>query len=506
MKSDLKLIDIPENKTIALQKQRSHEQSLDFNASAFQEQNRLVLDITYMFDSPETTHLSRADVEVLIPRVLKAQQMLLNDEGDIQDGSIPMTGWRDLPERIPPAHLAELITMAHELTDRIDAFVSLGIGGSYLGLEATFKALTHQYFNQLDREDRGGAPEIYFLGQNTDPDYLRDTLDVLAHKRVGLNVISKSGTTLETAVAFRIMEQLLAKNFGKKTKDLVLVTTDRAKGALKRLASQKGYRTLIVPENIGGRFSVLSDVGLFGLAMAKIDIAEFVAGFRHMRRITLVDEFWQNPALVHAAVRYAAWQKGKKVEVVATNSTALYGVARWMEQLFPESEGQAGHGLWVSPGLYSEKLHANGQMVQAGERNLMETFLYLKESDNTLVVPPDNDNFDGLNYLALKHTDLNQINRQVIEGPAYAHFRGGVPNLSVEIPRRNAFNLGQLYYLLEKSVAISGYLFGHNPFIQPGVEAYKTALFALLGRPEYEDQADRMKAEQQKLTRIRIHA
>ncbi|RPI74529.1 MAG: hypothetical protein EHM45_18595, partial [Desulfobacteraceae bacterium] len=352
MKRVLELIDIPENKTIALQKQRSQEPNNDFHSDVFKEQNRLVLDVTYLFDSPEPTHLSRADIEVLIPRVLKAHQMLLNDEGDVRDGSIAMTGWRDLPEQISPEHLAELKNMAQELTDRIDVFVSLGIGGSYLGLEATFKALTHQYFNQLSREDRGGAPEIYFLGQNTDPDYFRDTLDMLARKRIGLNVISKSGTTLETAVAFRIVAQLVERNFGKKTKDLILVTTDRSKGALKSLAVQKEYRTLIVPENIGGRFSILTDVGLFGLAMAKIDIAEFTAGFRHMRQVTLSDEFWHNPALVHAAVRYAAWQKGKKIEVVATNATALYGVARWMEQLFPESEGQAGHGLWVSPGFF----------------------------------------------------------------------------------------------------------------------------------------------------------
>jgi glucose-6-phosphate isomerase len=506
MKQVLELINIPENKTIVLQRSRGEGQRTDFTSPSFKEANRLVMDLTYMFDSSEPTHLSRQDVEALIPRVLQAHRMLLNDEGDIREGTLPMTGWQNLPEQISPEHLTELKTLARELTAKIDAFVSLGIGGSYLGLEATFKALTHQYFNQLSREDRGGAPEIYFLGQNMDPDYFRDTLDMLMHKRVGLNVISKSGTTLETAVAFRITEQLLEQNFGQKAKEMILVTTDRTKGALKNLAIQKGYRTLVIPENIGGRFSILTDVGLFGLAMAEIDIEEFVAGFRNMRCLTLIEEFWQNPALVHAAVRYAAWQKGKKIEVVATNSTALYGLARWMEQLFPESEGQAGHGLWVSPGLYSEKLHANGQMVQEGERNLIETFLYLKEHDNLLTIPLSKDDFDGLNYLAEKKMDLNQINHQVIEGPAYAHFQGGVPNMTIEIPKRNAYNLGQLYYLMEKSVALSGYLFGHNPFVQPGVEAYKTALFALLGRPGSQEKAARMQADLQKLQRTRIHA
>jgi glucose-6-phosphate isomerase len=239
----------------------------------------------------------------------------------------------------------------------------------------------------------------------------------------------------------------------------------------------------VVPDNIGGRFSVLSDVGLFGLAVAGIDIYEFVAGFGQMKQRTDGDDFWSNPAMVHAAVRHLAQQKGKKVEVVATNSTAIYEIARWMEQLFPESEGHNGHGMWVSPSMYSEKLHANGQMVQDGERNILETFLRLRESDNTVGIPGDPDNLDGLNYLSAAGRDMNFVNWLVIDGPAYAHFCGGTPNMTIDIPRRNAFNIGQLYYLMERSVALSGYLTGHNPFIQPGVEAYKKAMFALAGKP-----------------------
>jgi glucose-6-phosphate isomerase len=411
-----------------------------------------------------------------------------------------------LPDELDPARLDEIIQAADELTGKMDAFVSLGIGGSYLGLEATFKALTHTYFNQLPREKRGGAPEIYFLGQNMDPDYFRDTLDALEGKRVGINVISKSGTTTETAIAFRIMQQLLEKNWKDRASQLIYVTTDRVKGALRKLSEKKGYRSFVVPDDIGGRFSVLSDVGLVGLAMAKIDIREFVAGFRNMRRIVTTRDFWGNPALVHAAVRQAAWEKGKKIEVVAANSNALTYVARWMEQLFPESEGHKGHGLWVSPSFYSEKLHANGQMVQQGERNILETFLLLRKHDNEMKIPHSDQDLDGLNFLSERGLNMNFVNRKVIEGPAYAHYIGGVPNMTVEIPERNAYNLGQIYYLMETSVAVSGALLGHNPFVQPGVEAYKTAMFALIGKPGFEDRAAAMKENLEKMERTKIDA
>ena len=296
----------------------------------------------------------------------------------------------------------------------------------------------------------------------------------------------------------------MEKNWGERSGQLTFVTTDKVKGALRRLADRKGYRSFVIPDNIGGRFSVLTDVGLVGLAMANIDIEEFVAGFKNMMEIALQDDFWKNPSLAHAALRYAAWIKGKKIEVVATNAVSLYTVARWMEQLFPESEGQEGHGLWVSPSLYSEKLHANGQMVQQGERNIVETFLLLGEHDNRIQIPRTDNNLDGLDFVVEKGLDMNFINRMVVEGPAYAHYKGGVPNMTIEIPRRNAFNLGQLYYMMEKSVAISGYLLGHNPFIQPGVEAYKKAMFALIEKPGFEEDARNIKNEVEKIERIRI--
>jgi glucose-6-phosphate isomerase len=306
---------------------------------------------------------------------------------------------------------------------------------------------------------------------------------LLRGKRIGVNVISKSGTTTETAIAFRLMRNLLENNLGRNAAEFIIATTDRNRGALRQLADSKDYKSFMVPDNIGGRFSILSDVGLVGLAVAGINIYEFTAGFRHMKALTETDDFWTNPAMIHAAIRHLAYTRGKKIEVVATNSTALYQVLRWMEQLFPESEGHNGYGLWVSPSLYSEKLHANGQMVQDGERNLIETLIKLRRPNHNIEIPYDNENLDGLNYLPDNNRDLNFVNQLVIDGPAYAHFRGGVPNMIFEIPRRNAFNLGQFYYLMERSVALTGYLAGHNPFIQPGVEDYKKAIFALAGKP-----------------------
>lgn len=455
--------------------------------SRFIQNNQLSLDISYIINpSNEIPFISRDELETFAPEVITPHTMLKNGEGDCKDGDMPMLGWQSLPDEITIDHLDEITSVTGQLANKIDAFVSLGIGGSYLGIEATFKALSHTWFNQLSREQRGNFPEVYFLGQNTDPDFFADTLDLLKGKRVGLNVISKSGTTTETAIAFRILRAMLEKKNGAKAADYIIATTDKNKGALRELTTQKNYTSFIVPDNVGGRFSVLTDVGLVGLAMAGVNIYEFVAGFRHMKQRTDSDDFWTNPALVHAAIRHLAHRKGKKIEVVATNSSAIYQLTRWMEQLFPESEGHRGFGMWVSPSMYSEKLHANGQMVQDGERNIIETFLKLQECNTTVAIPSDPDNLDNLNYLTDAGRTMNDVNTLVIDGPAYAHFRGGVPNLTLTIPRRNAFNIGQFYYLMERSVALSGYLAGHNPFIQPGVEAYKKAMFALAGKPGHE--------------------
>ena len=497
------LTSLENNGTIA--RQRNKENERWWEDARLAAQDRLTLDLTHLFEAPGDPHpMTRADLDAMAEEAQAAHRDLLAGRGDVKDGEVTMLGWQDLPDRITGEHLDHIQQVVSELSGRIDAYVSLGIGGSYLGIEATIKALTHTHFNSLSRDERGGAPELYFLGQNMDPDFFRDTLDRLRDKRVGVNVISKSGTTTETAIAFRILRRLLEQTHGAGARELILATTDARKGALRTLAEELGLRSFVVPDDIGGRFSVLSDVGLVGIAMAGIDIREFVAGFAAMKRRTDGEELWENPAMVHAAVRTLAFRKGKKLEVVATNSAALSHVARYMEQLFPESEGHGGKGLWVSPSMYSEKLHANGQMVQQGERNILETFLRLGRHDSTVPVPHDPQNLDGLNYLPEAGRDMAFINGLVVDGPSYAHFQGGVPNMTVNVPRRNAHCLGQLYYMMERSVAISGTMLGHNPFIQPGVVDYKKAIFALAGKPGHEQEAERMKQEMASRERVLI--
>lgn len=489
MYQGFKIDKVGENRTVLKQQGKWISDRLDQNA-------RIKIDISNIFDSPaDSNPITREHIEKLAESVVEQHRKLKAGRGDCLDNGIPMLGWQSLPEEISDERLRRIQDAADELAEKIDAYISLGIGGSYLGIEAVGKALTHTYWNQLTRDERGGRPEVYFLGQNLDPDFLRDTLDALRGKRVGINVISKSGTTTETAVVFRLMRNLLENQIGARASDYIIATTDKEKGALRQLAEDKGYRTFDVPDNIGGRFSVLSDVGLLGLAVMGLDIISFVDGFKDMKRITDTDDFLNNPAMVHAAVRHSACANGKKVEVIASNSAAIYHIGRWMEQLFPESEGHKGKGLWISPSLYTEKLHANGQMVQEGERNILETFLLLEEHDNTIEIPPDADNRDGLNFLPDGGKNLNELNRLAMVGTAYAHYLGGAPNMTIHIPARNEYYIGQLLFMMERSVAISGYLLGHNPFIQPGVESYKKAMFALAGKPGYEKEGEKIREE-----------
>ena len=492
MSKGLNISKLGENTTIVKQKGGKYPPS-----------EPLTLDLTYLFDAPHDPNpISPADFDNLAPVIIENHRRLLNGEGDCRDKKISMLGWLNFAEEISEQHIIDIYETAGNLADRIDAFVSLGIGGSYLGIEATFKALSHQYWNQLELNERGGFPEIYFLGQNMDPDYLRDTLDMLRGKRIALNVISKSGTTTETAIAFRILRSLLENLLGDEASEYIIATTDPDKGALRKLAEEKGYKTFVVPSNIGGRFSVVTDVGLFSLAMSGIDLDSFLDGFRDMKKRTDSDDFWKNPAMLHSAARHLAYSKGKKVEVVASNSAYLYHTARWMEQLFPESEGHNGKGMWVSPSLYSEKLHANGQMVQQGERNILETFLNLQNFDNIMHIPKLDNDLDGLNYLPENDKTLNDLNRLAIAGPAYAHYKGGVPNMTINIPERSSYHIGGLYMMLERSVALSGYLLGHNPFIQPGVEDYKKAIFALAGKPGFVKEGKKIQSEISKIKKI----
>jgi glucose-6-phosphate isomerase len=465
--------------------------------------DRITLDISLMFGRIPGWELKEKDLANLIPMVEEAHKRLHKREGDILDKGIPMTGWLDLPFSLEEEHLLKITEHAKELSKKIDAFVSVGIGGSYLGIEATIMCLKGTHYNQaLIRE---GLPEIYFLGTNMDPDYYREILAILKDKRVAIHVISKSGTTLETAVAFRVLRRLLKEEWGRGYKDYLVISTDRQKGALRAMANALGFKTYDIPEDVGGRFSVLTDPLLFSIAMAGIDLVSFWKGFRSMAELLEVPDFYGNMSMAHALLRYVAWQKGKAIEVVATNSCHLYPVARWMEQLFPESEGHKGKGLWVSPSLYTEKLHANGQMVQEGPRNMIETFLVLQKHSSEIEIPKEEEDLDGLNFLCERGTAyMGHINRTAIEATAIAHYQGGVPSMSLYIPERTPYFIGQLYFLMEKSVALSGYLLGHNPFVQPGVEAYKKNMYALLGKPGTEGLVKELEKLKNTLSRVII--
>lgn len=456
---------------------------------------KISLDVTLMFGQLPGWDLKKQDLTPFIPLVEDAHRRLMNDEGDIFDNGIPMTGWLKLPFRLTESHLYAIMEHARAFGESIDAFVSIGIGGSYLGIEATISALKSRHYNQLDRAQRDNCPEIYFLGNNMDPDYFSDTINILKGKKVGIHVISKSGTTLETALAFRLIRKFLLDIGVEDLKSSVVVSTDRERGGLRRLATELGLKTYEIPEDIGGRFSVLTDPLLFSIAMAGIDLVEFWHGFKTMAELTSTHSFWDNMAMVHSLLRYIAHEKGKAIEVVATNSYYLLSIAKWMEQLFPESEGHEGKGLWLSPSLYTEKLHANGQMVQQGRRNLVETFLVLQNYDSKLEISPEERDIDGLNFLVERGIpELGMINNKAIEATAIAHYQGGVPNMTFYFPERRPFFLGQFYFLMEKSVALSGLLLGHNPFIQPGVEAYKRNMYALLGKPGTEEQIKEMQS------------
>ncbi|RKY35572.1 MAG: glucose-6-phosphate isomerase [Candidatus Omnitrophota bacterium] len=386
-------------------------------------------------------------------------------------------GWLDLPDLVHSSLLKSIERTAMQVRKNCDVFLSLGIGGSYLGARAGIEFLKPAFFNEFSTH----KPKIYFAGHNLSADYLTDLLKLIKGKKVVVNVISKSGTTTETAVAFRIIKQCLEKFYGNKNiKDKIICTTDKKKGALRKLAEQEGYKSFVIADDIGGRFSVLSPVGLFPLAVAGIDISELLKGAAACRKQTESLDLNKNTAYKYAAIRHILYAKGKKIEILANFHPAVHFVGEWWKQLFGESEGKNHKGIFPACCDFSTDLHSLGQMIQEGERNLFETFLLIKNSTNKMQIPQLKDDLDGLNYLAGRTIDY--INQKAYEGTASAHYEGGVPNMSLIVPERSAFYLGELFYFFEKAVAVSGLLLGVNPFNQPGVEAYKKKMFKLLGK------------------------
>lgn len=401
-------------------------------------------------------------------------------------------GWLNLPSSTTAEHLADIEATAKILIDNCEVVVVVGIGGSYLGAKAVIDALSNS-FDWLQTERK--YPAIVYAGQNIGEDYLCELQSFLKTKKFGIISISKSGTTTEPALAFRLLKSQLEAQQGKEAaKKLIVAITDKARGALRTLATQEGYKTFVIEDNIGGRYSFLTPVGLLPIAAAGFDIKQLVAGAADMEKIAGLDTpFAENPAAIYAATRNELYKSGKKIEILVNFHPKLHFVAEWWKQLYGESEGKENKGIFPAAVDFTTDLHSMGQWIQEGERTIFETVISVKEPNHTVTVPSDDANLDGLNFLSGKRVD--EVNKMAELGTMLAHVDGGVPNIKIELPKLDEYNLGQLLYFFEKACGISGYVLGVNPFDQPGVEAYKKNMFALLEKPGYEAESKAIKAK-----------
>ncbi len=431
--------------------------------------------------------VSKEEVFALEGKANQGIEMLHKGTGKGND----FLGWLNLPTEIDEAHLTDLEAAAQQLKERCEIVVVIGIGGSYLGAKAVLEALSDS-FEFLRSEHKN--PLVLFAGHNIGEDYLYELQTLLKNKSFGIVVISKSGTTTEPAIAFRLLKEQLEAQVGKaEAKHRIVAITDAKKGALRKLADTEGYKTFVIADNIGGRFSVLSPVGLLPIAVAGFDIRALVAGAVEMEKACGEDvPFAENPAALYAATRNALYQKGKKIEILANFNHKLHYLAEWWKQLYGESEGKDKLGIFPASVDFTTDLHSMGQWIQDGERTIFETVLSVGSMKHTVTIPSDQDNLDGLNFLAGKRVD--EVNQMAQLGTQIAHIDGGVPNLKIEIPELSERYLGQLIYFFEKACGISGYILGVNPFNQPGVEDYKRNMFALLNKPGYEEESKAIQA------------
>jgi glucose-6-phosphate isomerase len=392
-------------------------------------------------------------------------------------------GWLDLPIKYDKAEFRRIKAAAKRIQGQSEVLIVIGIGGSYLGAKAAIEFCAHTFYNCLPKNKRN-TPEIYFAGTNISGTYMQHLLDVIGDRDFSVNVISKSGTTTEPAIAFRILKKKLEAKYGKSgAKDRIYATTDKEKGALKQLSNTEGYETFIVPDDVGGRFSVLTAVGLLPIAAAGIDIDELMQGaaegFRDFK-----SHFKENACYQYAAVRTALHRKGKDIEMLINYEPRLHYVAEWWKQLYGESEGKDGKGIFPASADFSTDLHSLGQYIQDGKRHLFETLIQIEKPERDITLEKELNDLDGLNFLAGKTMDF--VNKKAAQGTILAHTDGGVPNLIITLPEATPQHLGYLFFFFEKACAISGYMLGVNPFDQPGVEAYKSNMFALLRKPGFE--------------------
>ena len=421
------------------------------------------------------------ELKQIKPYVELANEVLTSESGAGSD----FLGWVDLPENYDKDEFARIKKAAEKIKNDSEVLIVIGIGGSYLGAKAAIEFLSHSFYNNLPKDKRK-TPEIYFAGTNMSGVYLQHLIEVVGDRDFSVNVISKSGTTTEPAIAFRVFKKMLEEKYGKEeAAKRIYATTDKEKGALKTLAAAEGYETFVVPDNVGGRFSVLTAVGLLPIAAAGINIDELMAGAKDAMNDFANKNMDENQALQYAAVRNILHRKGKDLELMVNYEPRVHYLAEWWKQLFGESEGKDGKGLYPTSADFSADLHSLGQYIQEGKRLFFETVVSIGKPEVEFVIESDKDNLDGLNFIAGK--TLDYVNKKATDGVILAHIDGDVPNLGVNIPEATPYHLGYTFYFFEKACGVSGYLLGVNPFDQPGVEAYKKNMFALLGKPGYEE-------------------
>lgn len=421
-------------------------------------------------------HVSGEEIARFQGEVLKIHEAM---EAGKSKGS-DFLGWLHLPTSITDKVIKEINETARNVNDMTDDFISIGIGGSYLGAKAAVEFANHSFSNLLPRKERN-SPKIYFAGQNISSDYLADLFDVIEEKDICLNVISKSGTTTEPAIAFRLLKEKMEKRYGKKeARKRIIATTDGRQGALRKLAEEEGYKTFIIPDDVGGRYSVLTPVGLLPVAVAGIDIGKLVSGAVEAEKSSADTRLENNLSYRYAVIRNILYGKGKSIEILSSFHPSLHYVGEWWKQLAGESEGKEGKGIYPASVDLTTDLHSMGQWIQEGNRIIFETFLTIEKSNRNVAIPKVDDDLDGLNYIAGKSLDF--VNDKAYRGTAMAHRDGGVPNMTVTLKDRSPETLGQLFYFFERAVAMTGYLMDINPFDQPGVEFYKKNMFRLLGK------------------------
>ncbi len=423
------------------------------------------------------------------PMVTAADELVRKGTGAGSD----FRGWLDLPSNYDKEEFARIKKAAEKIREDSEVFVAIGIGGSYLGARAAIDFLNNTFYNMLTKEQRNGAPQVIFAGNSISSTYLADVLNLIGDRDFSINVISKSGTTTEPAIAFRVLkEKLIAKYGEEEAKKRIYATTDRAKGALKTEADAEGYEEFVVPDDIGGRFSVLSAVGLLPIAVAGGDIDQLMKGAEDASKEYTDADVNKNDAYKYAALRNILYRRGYTTELLENYEPTLQYFGEWWKQLMGESEGKDQKGIYPSSANFSTDLHSLGQYIQEGRRDLMETVINVEKPNHDIDIPKEAENLDGLRYL--EGRTMDEVNKKAYQGVTLAHNDGGVPVMTLNIPDQTAYTLGYMIYFFEAAVAVSGYLNGINPFNQPGVEAYKSNMFALLGKPGYEDKTEELNA------------